>query len=180
MIRGGRTNPLQTEVKPARAPDLIEPLLGYRYWRIAADGSLRCLISNERWAPGANRAHCWRRGHEAPGRLCTCGFNALHDLPGANRRMTHRNTVLGAIAAWGDTEVHRTGFRAQFACVVALAEGGVTRPASHRRLLMAAKRYGLELVPIPDLAAAAGLHARPLEVSARHGRPARPHRAGPT
>lgn len=171
----GRAHTSSRHSPSPHAPDLFEPLLGYRYWRVGADGTLRCLISNDRWDPGPNQAHCWRKGHDAPGRMCTCGFNALHDVP-EMRRSEHRNTVLGAIAAWGDIQVHRLGFRAEFASVVALADGGVTRSASRRRLARAADRYGVELAPVGELAHVAEALAVPLDPTARHRRPARPPR----
>ena len=49
-----------------------------------------------------------------------CGLYALTDP--ADRRLDFRaDQAVGAIAAWGDMEVHRTGFRASHACVTALA-----------------------------------------------------------
>ena len=48
---------------------------------------------------------------------------------------------------WGDIEVHRTGFRAQYACIVALALPAVCGEENRRRLAAAAARYGVPLVP---------------------------------
>jgi hypothetical protein len=149
---------------PARVPDLIEPLLGYRYWRVGRDGALRCMLSRDTWLEGANRASCWRCGHDAPGRLCRCGFNALHELPLAELD-EYRGAVLGAIAAWGEVDVHRTGFRTQFAKVIALADGGVRRPARRTRILRAAERYEVPLVPLGRLPEIAALDASPIDPS---------------
>lgn len=145
-----------------RAPDLIEPLLGYRFWRVGRDGSLRCMLSRDVWLAGGNRASCWRCGHEAPGRLCRCGFNALHGPP-EHEFDEHRGAVLGAIAAWGQIEVHQAGFRAQFAQVIALADGGVRRSPRRSRIVRAATRYEVPLVPLDQLAEAAGVHATPVD-----------------
>lgn len=147
---------------PKRVPDLIEPLLGYRYWRVRRDGALRCMLSRDIWLEGANRATCWRCGHEAPGRFCRCGFNALHEPPAA-RFDEYRGAVLGAIAAWGEVDVHRNGFRTQFAKVIALADGGVRRPPRRTRILRAAERYGVPLVPLGRLPDVAGLDASPID-----------------
>ena len=158
MAGAAASTPSRTE----RSPDLFEPVLGVRFWRVSAAGGLRCLVGRELWLPGVNTATCWRRHHQAPSRLCDCGFNALHRLPESDDER-HRGTILGAIAAWGQIDVHRRGFRAQHASVIALAEGGVARPPSRRRLLRAAERYSVPLVPSGSLSAVAMGSARPLD-----------------
>jgi hypothetical protein len=79
----------------------------------------------------------------------------LSELPADQR------TVVGAVASWGRLEVHRTGIRAEHACIVALVHRpwfGPDRAAIHR----IARRYGVEVVGLRDLEAAASRHGAPL------------------
>ena len=79
----------------------------------------------------------------------------LSELPDDER------TVVGAVASWGRVEVHRTGIRAERACIVALVHrswSGPDRAAIHR----IARRYGVEVVGLRDLEAEASRHGAPL------------------
>ena len=70
--------------------------------------------------------------HAPPVADCMCGLYALTDP--ADRRLDFRaDQAVGAIAAWGDLEVHRTGFRAEHACVTALALPDGAGSSSARR-----------------------------------------------
>lgn len=160
------------------APDFIEPAAGYRAWRLGQWADLLPFgVSAAPWARGVNEATCerhflgWRptTSHAAPAADCTCGFYALHDpaderLDFYTRNGAIRNPVpaVGAIAAWGDMEVHRTGFRAQFACVTALAEHPRMSRGERESLWHAAERYRVPLVPWGELRAAALREAAPL------------------
>lgn len=154
------------------APDFTRALVGFRAWRASDDGWLHpwSLGAAGPWQPGVNTARChahvWRAGpaprHRAPATHCMCGIYAL---AGARDRRLHGDgdQVVGAIAAWGDVELHRTGFRAEHATVVALARprhGAVPAP-----LAAAAGRYGVELVPWGELADAAGRWGSPIDAS---------------
>jgi glycine cleavage system H lipoate-binding protein len=163
----------------SRAPDFIEPAAGYRAWRLGhRDELLPFGAPAAPWARGVNEATCerhflgWRptTSHAAPAPDCTCGFYALHD-PGDKRldfytRAGHGVSspapAVGAIAAWGDMEVHRTGFRAQFACVIALAEHPRMSRSEREAVWRAAERYGVPLVPWGELRDAALREAAPL------------------
>ena len=122
------------------APLLTHALPGFRTWML--EGRTGELIpytaQGGPWVAGVNTALCARGGrHEAPAEDCSCGIYAFHDL---HRQLRHESFV-GAIAAWGEMDVYRDGFRAQHATVLALA--GHRSPA----LTKAAERYGVPIVP---------------------------------
>ncbi len=162
-------------------PDLIQAVLGYRTWAIDAEGwllpfSLAAIAGP--WRPGINHATChyakWRGTvggpdpappHEAPDPRCMCGLYALLDPRDRRLPRDDATVALGAVGAWGEIDVHRSGFRAQYATVLALAVP--PRAASHlrRRHERAAERYGVDLVA-PDLLEAFGRrHAAPVPPS---------------
>lgn len=161
----------------ARSPDFVEPVVGFRAWRLADDGELVpwTVTSAGGWVPGVNTAACHiarfalamgdgpRRTprHRPPAATCMCGLYALHDVDDP-RIAPGDGSALGAIVAWGDLEVHATGFRAEHACVVALALPERAGPGERDRLERAARRYGVPLVPRLHLEAAAREHGAPL------------------
>ena len=114
------------------------------------------------WQPGANRAVCARDvRHAPPVADCMCGLYALTDP--ADRRLDFRaDQAVGAIAAWGDLEVHRSGFRAEHACVTALALPDRAGFEQREALARAAERYGVPLVAADRLSDEALRHGAPL------------------
>lgn len=156
------------------APDFIEPLIGYRGWRLEDDGALMpwSLYRVGPWEPGVNTARCelhrvvsGRRAarHHPPAPDCMCG---LYALAAADDRRLHGadDQIVGAIAAWGDIELHRTGFRAEHAAVVALA-----LPLEERReaaARAAAARYDVPLVQRDELPVVALRYGRPIDATA--------------
>jgi glycine cleavage system H protein len=149
----------------AVAPDFVEPVIGFRAWHIDDDGLLRPWTFNRlAWDPGVNRAQCARdRRHRPPVTDCMCGLYALTD-PSDHRLHLQGDQAVGAIAAWGDLEVHRTGFRAEHACVVALALPEHADDDQRERLERAAARYDVALVKPRELSAAARRHGAPLDL----------------
>ena len=93
-----------------------------------------------------------------------CGLHALHDP--ADRRLALRQPTVGAIAAWGELEVHAAGFRAEYARVIALAYGPGSLAERGGRLRQAARRYDVGLVPIAELEPEALELASPLPATA--------------
>jgi hypothetical protein len=147
-------------------PTYSEPAIGYRRWYVSAPdlwpgGSAPVGIRLGPWTPGVNTAQCLAGGrpHRAPEPSCTCGLHALHRVP------THHvhAFVIGAIAAWGDVMLHRDGFRAEHALIVALAETP-HQPADKMRVI--ADRYQVPVVPLELLALEAERHGSSLEVAA--------------
>jgi glycine cleavage system H lipoate-binding protein len=145
------------------APDFLEAVVGYRAWHVEEDGLLRpWTFTALPWQPGANRAVCARDvRHAAPVADCMCGLYALTDP--ADRRLDFRaDQAVGAIAAWGDLEVHRSGFRAEHACVTALALPDRAGFEQREALARAAERYGVPLVAADRLSDEALRHGAPL------------------
>jgi len=160
-----------------RSPDFLEAVVGYRAWRLADDGELVpwTVTAAGGWVPGVNTAVCHisrfavamgegpRRTprHRPPAATCMCGLYALHDAQDQRIAPGH-GSALGAIVAWGDLEVHATGFRAEHACVVALALPQRAGPAERAALQRAAARYRVPLVPQDRLESSAREHGAPL------------------
>ncbi|HWH93973.1 MAG TPA: SCP2 sterol-binding domain-containing protein [Baekduia sp.] len=145
------------------APDFVEAVVGYRAWHIEDDGLLRpWTFTALPWQPGVNRAVCARDvRHEPPVAECMCGLYALTDP--ADRRLDFRaDQAVGAVAAWGDMEVHRTGFRAEHACVTALALPARASFEQREALARAAERYRVPLVAADRLSDEALRHGAPL------------------
>ena len=164
-------------------PDLIQAVAGYRTWEVDADGwllpfSLGAIAGP--WRPGVNTAVChyakWRGDgtrevHAAPHPRCMCGLYALANADDHRLPRDHPGLALGAVGAWGDLEVHRDGFRAEFATVLALAVSPRTPAHLRRRHERAAARYGVDLVA-PELLEVTGLrHAAPVPASLLPGGP---------
>ncbi len=149
------------------------PVIGWRSWRLQRTAdcvALQSLFGNERWEVGITHARCRRwppwlsnAHHPVPEVSCQCGLYAF-STPGQAIWHGERETgmidagdrqprpVTGAIVAWGRVVQHgREGWRAQYACPVALLNTG--QPL----LAEAAHRYGLPLV------STRGLHQLPLE-----------------
>jgi len=149
------------------APDFSEFLGGYRAWFAAADGRLEPLRGGPSWIPGTNAAVCGaiepgRERHAAPAPNCECGLNALHS-PARDQFepiCEDASFVIGGVAAWGAIELHLTGFRAQFARIVALETPPCVDKERLRRLRSAARRYRAPLVSGDELPEAIKATAR--------------------
>jgi len=145
------------------APVYGEPVVGFRAWRVGEDGVLAgWTMSQAPWHPGVNEGKCLAGGgHGVPGRDCTCGIYALSDSE--DYRLDARGHAVGSIAAWGEIEVHPDGFRAQFACITAIAFDERSSTAHLATLAAAAERYEVPLVHHTTLAGHARRHGRPIE-----------------
>ena len=144
------------------APDFFEPLIGYRAWHLNKLGELVpwSLSGAGAWLPGVNTAVCHAaKSHHPPAADCMCG---LYALASARDRRLHGcdDQIVGAVAAWGDIELHRTGFRAEHAAVVALAE---PVDCDYERALRAAARYEVPLVPRNELEFTARAFGQPVD-----------------
>jgi len=126
-------------------PDYVEPALGFRIWSLRGD-ALHGAAYPQLWKPGENAATCGEHSHPAPAQRCRCGFNALHDLAPAASSYGG-GYVAGAIAAWGEIELHRTGLRAEHACVLALCFEAGDSAERRGTIERVARAYGVEAVP---------------------------------
>jgi hypothetical protein len=114
----------------------LNPLVGWRVWRVE-DGRLLCSWAMAHvWVPGDNVARCLANGarcERSPGTHCNCGYWALNDPAGclrlASSRVEGGQAILGLIRAWGEIAVHGTeGFRAEHAAVACLFTDSLFKP----------------------------------------------------
>ncbi len=140
----------------AAAPDLVTAVIGFRQWRLHGV-ELWSLLAMDRWRRGVQTAHCDRRDHDAPANGCTCGIYAWYAPPPRGASAATPDLVAGAVALWGQIELHAHGMRGQHAMVVALAlpySWGDKR----RSILAAADAFDVAAVPARKLKAAALEH----------------------
>ena len=108
---------------PIRGTFALEPVVGWRVWRLhRLDGRLTLVSAtrNHAWPAGeALEAACWidhgASGVPQPG--CRCGIYAASapaTLTAANV-ISAETCVVGAIAMWGSVVEHARGARSQFA-----------------------------------------------------------------
>jgi hypothetical protein len=171
-------------------PDFTQKVRGYRQFNLV-DGELQSLNAQSVWMPGRNKARCERRmlgvhewmmsyaapsptppkppRHAAPQGDCHCGLYAYHETPEEWQDGTLKQSVGAVVLAWGKVEVHRNGFRSEYAEVVALVYDPYCGPKKLKRIEKAAKLYGARVVCVDDLAADEAIQAlgEPLPESMR-------------
>lgn len=109
-----------------RAPDYLEPTIGWRSWLVVDDRGeprLRSLGRAHVWAPRCELvASCMLdRHHHAPVEQCTCGIYAARELGLAAGYMTSffrggcRQRVIGRVSLWGSVVECDEGWRASHA-----------------------------------------------------------------
>ena len=120
-------------------PDAIEPIVGWRYWRVDKKEGLLHSLSGATgflWQPSARfEARCpaiKRTGidvryrfisgmriemHDAPGERCRCGIYAARDLSHLRRQILTglAINVVGEVSLWGKLIPGSKGYRAQYA-----------------------------------------------------------------
>ena len=147
-------------------PDLIEPVVGFRKWRIAR-GFLCSPFVPFFWREPEILARCrpskhtrvFGRGwletpHEAPHPECECGVYAYHRPP-PEGPIPYLDRVTGIVTLWGRMEVHADGLRAQHARIEALAVRPQWGSRQEDRVRRIAEDLGVDLVDHRDLAVAA-------------------------
>jgi hypothetical protein len=172
---------------PQETPTFSECVIGYRTWTI--DPFLRLWpmsgYGDRPWTPGVNVATCGRGNvphyatlmgaprapaeHTSPHAQCDCGLYSRRRLKQTVVEMSSLHfeklrfpVVAGAVAVWGDLRVHRDGFRASHAAIVALAETP-GMPIEVRDLVRrVAVEYNVPFVAIDQLEAEASRHGSPL------------------
>jgi hypothetical protein len=140
----------------ASAPDLVTAVIGFRQWRLV-DGELWSYRADDRWHRGVHTAHCSAHPHLAPANGCTCGIYAWYSPTPRGASALTRDLVSGAVAVWGQVELHAHGMRAQHAMVVALALP-FSWGAKRRQIRAAARALEVQAVPARRLRAEALLH----------------------
>jgi hypothetical protein len=140
----------------AAVPDLVTAVIGFRQWRL--QGSELCSVrAADRWHRGVHTAHCGKGDHDAPANGCTCGIYAWYGPTPRGASAATADLVAGAVAAWGQIELHAHGMRAQHAMVVAVALP-LSWGGKRRRILAAAGALEVPAVPARELKAAALQH----------------------
>ena len=114
------------------SPEAVD---GWRAWSVVeVEGELRLssLTRAEPWLPATPFvATCPRRGHEAPGRSCSCGVYAAAEPEELARLGRIAGAAIGQVSMWGRIAEHRRGYRAgtaypsrlRLVCVGCLGEG---------------------------------------------------------
>jgi len=122
------------------APDLIEPVVGYRLWSVHGD-RLYSPFRGDVWEDVELRARCLLGAHDpgdVPATDCSCGVYAYYDQPPRSSAVP-RDLVIGAVLAWGQVELHGAGMRVSHARILALALPPTN--GRKRRMLVAAANY---------------------------------------
>jgi hypothetical protein len=116
-------------VSLSEAPDYVEPIVGWRLWRIGRRGGEARLESpfyRSAWTPRAPlAARCeapavWRRRrHEAPQEGCTCGIYAaaldvLKDRLAGTTLWGWPRLAVGRVSLWGTVVETEKGWRGEF------------------------------------------------------------------
>jgi hypothetical protein len=105
---------------PEHAPDLIEPLVGFRNWRVDGD-ALVSPYTPVAWREAVMCARCLADGHHrAPHPSCGCGLSAYRE-PQTRFAIVDFRGVCGIVSLWGHVEAHADHVRAEYARVEALA-----------------------------------------------------------
>lgn len=162
------------------APDLLEPVVAFRAWRIVDDRLLSPYIPC-RWEGRvmhaacypANRTLVFGRGwlaepHESPHPACKCGIYA-HHRPGTQSYFGEFHWTEGIVTVWGRLEVHADGLRAEHACVEALALPPARERERHRAVRVIAGRLGVPVIDRDALSGAASDYGSPLPGAMRPG-----------
>jgi hypothetical protein len=169
-----------------RPSQLIEPVVGFRSWRIQRDGPAAGLLSSPyfpvSWTEPVMRATCrrWRTAeqllcpaHAAPDVDCGCGIRA-YERPTADFSKVDYRAVSGIVTVWGRIAIDRSEMRAELARVEALALYDRWSRRQRDAVRETAAELGADLVGVHELQAAAlGYGAPPPPALLAEPRPAR-------
>lgn len=163
-----------------RAPDLIEPRLGWRVWDVVDLGGALRLCSLAFWAvwlPRREIAATCRRplvdasvarlpGHEAPRERCSCGIHATRSAVSAldfarevSRKPDAVGRVAGEVSLWGSVVECEDGWRAARAYPARLLV-----PTARAAKRLAPGRPGAAALPAEAVAAALEAYGVPVDV----------------
>jgi hypothetical protein len=156
------------------APDLVEPVVAYRAWRIVGDQLLSPLIP-VRWDGAVLHAMChpWQKrivlggrwvheAHASPHPDCQCGIYA-HHRPGVRTWFGEFDWVEGVITVWGRLEAHADGVRAEHARIHAFIRPAPDLVERTRAIeTIAARLGGVELIDRADAEAVGARVGAPL------------------
>jgi hypothetical protein len=108
------------QAPPLPGPLSVEPVLGWRVWRLVRRDdclTLLAVMRSDEWpAREAARARCHAHpGTPAPSGSCSCGLYAATspEALAASQVFTDATSVVGAVAMWGTVVEHTRGARAE-------------------------------------------------------------------
>jgi hypothetical protein len=162
------------------APDLIEPVVGFRKWRVVR-GHITSPYVPLRWSEREVHARCYPANrsllfgagwldepHDAPHPDCKCGVYAWHDPP-QRGPIPDLRQAFGIVSLWGRIEVHADGMRAEHARIEALAHQRELGSAHLRAVGRVARALGVALIEYGELPAAARAVGSGVPVALRPG-----------
>ncbi len=153
--------------EPVCVPDLIEPVIGFRQWRLADDGLLSLTV-DELWQRPTLQARCRLGEHPqepSPTSHCSCGVYAWYEPCPRTASAATTEIVAGAVAMWGAIELHVDRMRAQH-CLLAAVALPLSRWGKRDRV-----RRAVELLGVPAVR-----HRRPCDLVITRGHRAEPRR----
>jgi hypothetical protein len=146
-----------------RAPDYVEPMIGWRAWLVVDDeGEVRLSSLGRRlvWVPRCELVANCELGfdHLAPAEHCSCGVYAARETELAATYMARlgaeggcRHGVIGRVSLWGSVVECENGWRASHAY-------------PERIYVPAGSEPGTVLAEASDLAAALSVYGVPVQV----------------
>jgi hypothetical protein len=149
---------------PSPAPDLIEPVVGYRQWRLG-DELLRSMFAHAAWVGAELTAICKLGDHDPaiiPAKGCSCGIHAYYAPCPRTASVGTADLIGGAVVLRGTIELHATGMRGEHARIVAL-ELPFSRGHKRRRVMEIGARMHVPVVPHRELRFVAAEHGSPLQ-----------------
>jgi hypothetical protein len=161
----------------AQAPDLIDPIVGFRNWRIFRNGPATGTLSSPyfpvAWSEPVLRAECRRwhsaeellqESHVAPDPACGCGISAYH-APTDDFSKVDFRAVSGIVTVWGRIEVDRDEMRVENARVEALGVYARWGRRQRHAVQAVAEDLGVDVVDLRALGTAAKSYGESLPTS---------------
>ena len=150
------------------APDLIDPVIGFRQWRLA-EGRLCSPFSDVRWDETVVDAVCPLGAHrpeDVPAEGCSCGIYALYEPCPRTASTATADLVAGVVVVWGTIQLHGNGMRAGSCRIVAL-ELPLSRGRKRTECVAVAEALGVPAVRHRELRSLAARHGAPLPLALR-------------
>ena len=150
------------------APDLIDPVIGFRQWRLA-EGRMCSPFSDVRWDEAVVDAVCPLGAHrpeDVPAEGCSCGIYALYEPCPRTASTATADLVAGAVVVWGTIQLHANGMRAGSCRIIAL-ELPLSRRRKRTECVAVAEVLGVPAVRHRELRAQAARHGAPLPPALR-------------
>lgn len=145
-------------------PDLLEPIIGYRAWRVDSGGNLMSTGlfyygHGGGWYPREPQAsQCYydkllHYGHKTPQEHCNCGYYAASDFRNIMKG-SGKYAAVGRVAMWGKIIQYTKGWRAEYAYPIEFKMIrsyylGSRREARHRGRLVE-ENYGALFLGLTD------------------------------